>query len=543
MNRSSMKGGALRQSNRASQSLAARAREKNMMLEGTGASVVMGSRDGGMSAVSQSGHFGRMSGGLSMAGAPSPAVTAEPIEKEYIHNLQQQIYFLELELRYMREKGGGSFSGDPAEANIDESMQKLRSHYQGLKKNQLKANEDMRKRIEELEGKLMAQQYNYQHLQEEKKSVHEKMEKSQADMAEEKGKFLEEIVNLHKQIETLEREKQQMANDIASLDEERRRWIDLGKDSDLKIKHLDLQLDQEKKNKTHALAKEEAAMREMRSMKQQLDTILDEQKEKKRTESTLAEELSRTRAEAREAVADLNVVKTDKENLSSKLNYIDGKYQEVLKANQELQADLDKMHLENTSITREKNALSGARDRQIIERVAYRCLLRKMKSKYADAMSHLKEKDARIRELIETCAKLEHDRGVYKDEALRNRSKWESEMNHYQEINREHTELVKDNKLLADNIASLERDLELQQQKMDKVIGENSDLRVLLTQMKSKLDIAKDLDKLNVDDFKTLMNTNLEVASSIHKLMGKMRHKGERKDVHGRPSSSSSDSD
>ena len=27
--------------------------------------------------------------------------------QEYIHNLQQQIYFLELEMKYLRDKGGG----------------------------------------------------------------------------------------------------------------------------------------------------------------------------------------------------------------------------------------------------------------------------------------------------------------------------------------------------------------------------------------------------------------------------------------------------
>ena len=129
------------------------------------------------------------------------------LQKEYIYNLQQQVYFLELQLKYLRDApgGGGGTPGRPrselvADAGpIDHSIDELRGSYLKIE--------------DEYKAKLAAEELRQQQLREEAlaSATHERRTQ------EEKAKALAQLQLVR---DTCSSEKQELQGEVTALQRE-----------------------------------------------------------------------------------------------------------------------------------------------------------------------------------------------------------------------------------------------------------------------------------------------------------------------------------
>jgi len=126
------------------------------------------------------------------ATATATSAGMENIEAEYIKNLQQQIYFLELEANYLREQAKKATEMHPKmTAEAERMLAKLRSLQQEADGLQL----DVRRK-----------ESNLDLMMKDKKSTEEKMAAMDASFSREKRVLLDEIVSLKRRIELLDLE-------------------------------------------------------------------------------------------------------------------------------------------------------------------------------------------------------------------------------------------------------------------------------------------------------------------------------------------------
>ena len=130
------------------------------------------------------------------------------LQKEYIYNLQQQVYFLELQLKYLRDAPGGGGGGTPgrprselvADAGpIDHSIDELRGSYLKIE--------------DEYKAKLAAEELRQQQLREEAlaSATHERRTQ------EEKAKALAQLQLVR---DTCSSEKQELQGEVTALQRE-----------------------------------------------------------------------------------------------------------------------------------------------------------------------------------------------------------------------------------------------------------------------------------------------------------------------------------
>ena len=137
----------------------------------------------------------------------STAESSSKLEQEYIYNLQQQVYFLELQLKYLRDApgGGGGTPGRPrselvADAGpIDHSIDELRGSYLKIE--------------DEYKAKLAAEELRQQQLREEAlaSATHERRTQ------EEKAKALAQLQLVR---DTCSSEKQELQGEVTALQRE-----------------------------------------------------------------------------------------------------------------------------------------------------------------------------------------------------------------------------------------------------------------------------------------------------------------------------------
>ena len=138
----------------------------------------------------------------------STAESSSKLEQEYIYNLQQQVYFLELQLKYLRDAPGGGGGGTPGRTRselvadagpIDHSIDELRGSYLKIE--------------DEYKAKLAAEELRQQQLREEAlaSATHERRTQ------EEKAKALAQLQLVR---DTCSSEKQELQGEVTALQRE-----------------------------------------------------------------------------------------------------------------------------------------------------------------------------------------------------------------------------------------------------------------------------------------------------------------------------------
>lgn len=224
---------------------------------------------------------------------------ASAVEKEFIYNLQQQVYFLELQSKLLRDKlvdAGPKLKSRSVEANpaFDKSLDAalpLQEYIEGL-----------RNAYSELESKYQA----------DSKELKSKYEAAQHDLAAATA----EIAYLKKKTEDfpkeLARASNQMVAQLQKLNEEREALDAQLKEANLDIDHLRDELAVTKSQLELRTAELADTCREKQILEQQVHDV-----ERNFLSASKAEERERCLAEA---LADLKKLKTDMGYLQTELN-------------------------------------------------------------------------------------------------------------------------------------------------------------------------------------------------------------------------------
>ncbi|XP_014675555.1 PREDICTED: intracellular protein transport protein USO1-like isoform X2 [Priapulus caudatus] len=125
------------------------------------------------------------------------------IEVEYIKNLQQQIYFLELEVSFLRELANRTSSLHPVmTAEAEKMLSKLR---------------DMQREIDQLRADLRRKDTQLELSEGEKLGLLDKVKVSEDDKTRSKRMMVEEIIDMKKQMEMQRKEMARRDNQISDL--------------------------------------------------------------------------------------------------------------------------------------------------------------------------------------------------------------------------------------------------------------------------------------------------------------------------------------
>ena len=179
----------------------------------------------------------RSSAGASKAAAPAAAksdAAVAPVEKEYIHNLQQQVYILECEAKYLRTKeqtaGSGpdaatlaanSFMGPPedvtANTNLGDMAKDLKSRCAEVESKYQQQVRKANQAAAEYEQKKQYLKLNQQQLELERDTALRQIEELFVFVAKQKDAISSQMYTLsdkerelNKQLQTLELELQEM---------------------------------------------------------------------------------------------------------------------------------------------------------------------------------------------------------------------------------------------------------------------------------------------------------------------------------------------
>lgn len=91
---------------------------------------------------------------------------------------------------------------------------------------------------------------------------------------------------------------------------------------------------------------------------------------------------------------------------------------------------------------------------------------------------------------------------------------------HADDLDSTNTKLVSENKSQEEAIAALQNETRLKEARITELEANNSELRTSIDNLNKKLQVSKDIEGLNVNEFSTLMSSNLQVAQNIERLMG-----------------------
>lgn len=175
-----------------------------------------------------SGSLGQQRRASSVAASSSlPEKPAGGVDKDYVHNLHQQVYLLETQLKYMKENGvkRSGFDIDPANAEpVDSSLSKLKGSYKQMELDFKASMEQEQLKHDQLkEEALRAVLYEKQTRAEKTKAV-EQLARVREQFSSQRQELTAEVVALQRELErcyltekTLRMELEQVSTQLQEL--------------------------------------------------------------------------------------------------------------------------------------------------------------------------------------------------------------------------------------------------------------------------------------------------------------------------------------
>ncbi|XP_061178145.1 ELKS/Rab6-interacting/CAST family member 1-like isoform X2 [Saccostrea echinata] len=400
----------------------------------------------------------------------------ENVEGEYIKNLQQQIYFLELESNYLREQLKKATEMHPKmTAEAERMLTKLRS---------------MQLEIDDLQLEVKRKETDIALLKTEKEKIMERLADEEASRTRDKRMLMDEIVQLKKDKDVMEREIAKRDAQLMDAKSELDKSSTALKNAELKIDTLRTQLEQ--RIEAHNLA--QIALDEKRSELLSMETQMKEVEDKyynqtlqlqDKVASDLKEEIQLLRQKFKETemAADqdrfLKVKLTeDSTNLA----------RENAALNQQM-IDLKKQ-LEREKAYRE--ATESRQNQSISEYVQIKDREKEVRFELQHTQELLKKEQEKSRNLLDQLTKYESLATTRELEVNTSRSRVVELESLHSSVDKENMQLRKDKVLLVDHVSELQRKLE----------QKDKEIVLLRTQVQTMEVKLKDLEHL-----KTLEST------------------------------------
>ena len=452
-----------------------------------------------------------------------PKTQAQTLEEEYIHNLQQQAYFLELELKLLKDK---------------EREQKNMFPMEGMENNPLSDNIlALKSKYKKLQGDL---EKNISILSEENKnlavtylSLQKTLEKVSSERSFAEKKYLD-FVNYSKT--ELDRLKKLLTNETNTKDDLQKKINEVSREKELGSTWAN-----ELKNK---FTKQEL----------QINTTQHKIQEIEEYKNKIVEEKNRKIAELQEETGKIDKEIKENKTLAILLQHID----ETTKSIHETSAQRDKFANKVRSLEYSKDLVDKNCSQLNSEKRQLTAQLTELKSEmqkdkaYQDTLIAKRLKDLEDKQIKNSIRDLEMAKKEFsfqsdqlKQKSFENvllieeRNKLDEEFNKenkaMKDLQDEHTRLNEHVKGLASEMQNANYALKQLSERYEmvlkergkiteenrKIFKENADFRSQIIYLNKRLEMNDQLKHLNIEDLKTLNRTNLQVNDTLEVLMNK----------------------
>lgn len=435
------------------------------------------------------------------------------LQSEYVNNLQQQIYFLELELQIMKEKATtGQFGGRSSiskTAPIDTHVNSLRDKYTYMEKKFKKKMKSLEESVSKLTNERDTMMSQQRRVNETVDTMTEELSHYRNVEETLREKFLEEKLEIEHKLEKMEQkkvEKEQMYEKERTTFGEFR-LAHKKQIHELQDKILDLQHDADRAEKTmitHQEAKKKAEREKLESEEQihlKEAKLGDMQKE----ESRLKDELHASENRFRKSQMDLELCKTHSEKFESQCKQFQHQVEE-------LQSQLHVIK----QLERDNDVSESRWSHKIVNLETENASL-KSKLKYAQEdveankaeRSNLREELTRVQEQLrdtkETVETLE--------ERLPQLQK------RIDELELSHRDLNKDNILKTQSLEASQKAEQELQEKYQTVQQSFDELQSKYSNQEAQLATQNALENINVEEVTRLSAASQDINSSIQLLL------------------------
>ncbi|KAK2167062.1 hypothetical protein LSH36_32g09010 [Paralvinella palmiformis] len=469
-------------------------------------------------------NFGTMSGKL-----VSGSTDLDRIEAEYIKNLQQQVYFLELEANYLREQARKATEMHPQMSLEAERMlnklRQMQAEVDGLHieiKRRDASIDLLTTEKERLQGKLKVEEVLEKEVELLVMTIHGSMTFSKSAFvnidpldshSREKRLLLDEIIQLKKQKDLLERDDERKDSQLLAAQDELSKSTSALKTAENKIQMLRHQLDQ----KTEQLRLTEQALNEKRTELLKTETQLREIEDKYYSSTTniqdklvqdLRDEIRLLRQKIKEAEMHADQDRYLRNKLSDDSSHL---IKENALLNQQV-LELQKL-LDRERSLRENN--DTRRSQNITELVVIKDRENNLQFELNQVKEQLQKEKERVNHYMEQLSKLEQLSTQEKLNANTTRSRLaELEVIH-QRLETENSELRRDKMLLVDHVADLQNKLENTEKKIYMLEMHKNNMQTELKELENLKELESTLNTEKWAEFSRLAESMKNLSSTI----------------------------
>lgn len=421
------------------------------------------------------------------------------IENEYIRNLQQQIYFLELEANYLRDQTKKATVIPPrVTEEADKMMRKLRT-----------LQTEVDNRVADLAKKESAIRI----LEDEREAAIRKLRDVEESHALEKKQLVNEIVSLKKHKDSYERESSRRHIHVKEIQNEASRGLDALHDSEEKIQVLRNQLD----DKTEEFNRYRIQLEESRSECLKYKTQLRELEERFfQSDVKSKEEVGR---ELREEIRQLRLESRQKEINAEQDRTLRAKIQDdctsLIKENAALAAqvielrkliDADRAHQDEKVVRRQAN---------LQELVTLKDSEKRLQEELALTKQQLRNEQMKYKETIQKLTREEQ----HSIQVRLSKNKLKSNVEELENMNTlqsdENITLQRDKLLLTDEICELQTKLDDQSEEVNDLKARLHEAESRCSQLDAKVRMQTNLESIKWEEFHKLANTMSEFSRSM----------------------------
>jgi len=442
------------------------------------------------------------------------------LQSEYITNLQQQIYFLELELQVMKEKqASGRFAGKALSTNVplDTHMNSLRDKYMSMEK---KFKKKIRKMEEDAEGLAKKNEELTMKLERETSSnqeLTERCDQYEADRETTNNSHLAERLKLENRVEKLNdklAEKNALYEGISDKYRqfriEARTEIDGLKDD---RKALQKQLEDQRKASDQFEATKKAVEVKLLESEESVHLKSEEIASLKNENFNGKDVIRGWEHKCKKLEMDIEqekevCTKYERENQNLRKN--------ILELEQEIKDEQKKIAEMNKSENRWSHSI-----------VDLRTEIEKQQQTIDAATEQIAALQIQIHQLTEDGHRTNEQMTDVKDKLAQSNEQLVVALANAKKLEDKNLELKKDNIIKSDVVDRFDVERERLTKEVGKLREQNECLVVDVHALRQKLNVANKLENINLDEFKTLCSTNLRVADSIKTLMSSINHQGD----------------
>lgn len=440
------------------------------------------------------------------------------LQSEYINNLQQQVYFLELELQIMKEKATtGQFGGRSSiskTAPIDTHVNSLRDKYTYMEKKFKKKMKSLEESVVDLTG--------------ERDVLKMQLERAESDVRD-----MKEQLDYYKQIEdqlrsehldvklVLEQKLEKAENGKAEKDqlylEKRKEYEELRlssrkKDLENQEKILELKHQCEREQKSAQKSEEKAKDSEQGRLEAEEQIVLKDKQinEYRKGESKLQDEIAHKENQLKKCQMDLDLCKTHSEKFENQCTQLKSELEEVqsqLRVIKQMENDAE------ASETRWSGKIVNLTSEVGVLKTKLQYAsedVERHKSEKVDLREELTRTRERVRDCEEKIETLEAD--------------IQSSIKKIENLEGVNLQREKDHIISSENEQKAVEDQKKVEAQLAEVQNELDELRAKHKTLESQLATQNALENINVEEVTRLSAASQDINSSIQALLATIQH-------------------